>query len=56
METNPKKNKEEQKEKGLIDKAKELANKLPSLSFSKADPQDPSGKRRLRGIWLTWRF
>ncbi len=49
-------NKEQPEKKGLLEKAKEVASKLPSISFQKDDPRDPSGKTKLRGFWISWRF
>lgn len=42
-------------EESLLEKAKKVASKLPSLSFTKENPENPSGKR-LKGLWITWRF
>jgi hypothetical protein len=49
-------NKAQLKNKGFLEKAKEIVGKLPSISFSKIDPADLSGKRRLKGFFISWRF
>lgn len=49
-------NKAQLEKKGFIEKAKEIVSKLPSVSFTKQDPEDPSGRRRLKGFWITFKF
>jgi hypothetical protein len=49
-------NKEQSEKKGFIEKAKDIIGKLPSISFTKQDPEDPSGRTKLRGFWISWRF